>query len=358
MCDSSLFEASLAGFLVTFVLSFGLSIAKHFHGIFTFVNHGRAQDSYSTPTPRIGGIPLILGYLTAWFCLEGEEKALWGLIGLSGLPALFFGLVEDMTHKVSIRVRLIATLGSGVIFAFLSGYTITSVNVWGVDFLLSIPFVAVVFTAFAIAGVANAINLIDGFHGLASGTLLIILVSFGLVAWRVDDFVLANLSMLAAIIIIGFFFFNFPFGKIFLGDAGAYFCGFFVATLAVMLPGRNPEVSPWVSLLILGYPVAETLASIIRRHFDQHAHVGESDTAHLHHLVNRTSAKCLADITHLRQYQNPITSIIMWMMPVATLLAVETSSLKTVPTIILLVCFVVFYMASYRVLMLRDNNSK
>ena len=64
---------------------------------------------------------------------------------------------------------------------------------------------------------------------------------------------------------LGFFVWNFPAGLIFLGDGGAYFLGFYLAELAILLLHRNPEVSPMFPLLLCIYPVFETLFSIYRR---------------------------------------------------------------------------------------------
>ena len=351
-------DALLASFLVTLITSLGLVITKSVHGKFTLDSDQGVQKVHRVPTPRIGGIPLVCGYVAAWLFLEGEGKILFGLIGIAGMPAFFFGLAEDITKKIAVRARLLATVVSGLLFALLTGYTITSIDVWGVDAILALPLFAFAFTAFAIAGAANAINLIDGFHGLAAGTLIIILFSFALVGWRVDDLMLASLSLLTASIVAGFFAVNFPFGKLFLGDAGAYFCGFLVAALAVMLPARNPEISPWVSLLILGYPVTETLVSVVRRQLDKDAHPGAPDSAHLHHVVHRTWAKRVAKFVHIPQAQNPLTSVFMWILPVLTLLAVSASALDTIPMLILLFGTVVFYVVSYRVIIHREAYTK
>jgi len=358
MFENPIFAAMIVGFGVTFFVSLILVLTKHIHGRISLDTDHGVQKFHHMPTPRIGGIPLIFGYLAAWFFLEGDVKAYFGLIGLAGLPALAFGLAEDISKKVGVRTRLIATIVSGMIFAALSGYTITHVDIWGVDALLALPLFAFAFTAFAIGGAANAINLIDGFHGLASGTLIIILLSFALVGWRVEDVLLMNLSIVMAVIIVGFFIINFPFGKLFLGDAGAYFAGYFVAVLAVMLPARNPEVSPWVSLLILGYPVTETLVSVVRRLLDSNAHPGEPDCAHLHHVVHRTWAKRLATFIHIPQFQNPLTSIFMWTLPGFTFLAAAMSGLQSIPALGFLAGTVVFYVASYRFIVMREENSQ
>ena len=90
----------------------------------------------------------------------------------SGSPAFAFGLAEDLTKRVGVLARLLATMASGVLAWAITGYALTSVNVWGVDYVLQFTAVAVVFTAFAVGGVANAINIIDGLNGLASSMVL------------------------------------------------------------------------------------------------------------------------------------------------------------------------------------------
>ncbi len=353
-----IYMAGLSGFAITFALGVILVLTKRYHGRFSFDSSEGVQKFHTAATPRVGGIAIALGYLAAWGVMEGDAKDLFGIIGLAGLPALAFGLAEDITKKVSVRIRLIATILSGMIFALLSGYTINSVDLWGVDYLLAVPVIAIAFTAFAVGGVANAINLIDGFHGLASGTLVITLLAFALVGWRVEDGTFVILALTMAAVVFGFFLVNFPLGKLFLGDAGAYFTGYFVAILAVMLPVRNPEISPWVSLLILGYPVTETIVSIVRRATSHNAHPGEPDSAHLHHIVHRNWAKSVATIIHRPASQNYITSIFMWVLPLITLVSVQFCGFEASSALLCLSIVVVFYLTTYRAIILRETSSK
>jgi UDP-N-acetylmuramyl pentapeptide phosphotransferase/UDP-N-acetylglucosamine-1-phosphate transferase len=243
-----------------------------------------------------------------------------------------------------------------MIFALLTGYTITSVDLWGMDYLLAVPVISLAFTAFAVGGVANAINLIDGFHGLASGTLVIILLAFALVGWRVEDGTFVVLALTMAAVVFGFFLVNFPLGKLFLGDAGAYFTGYFVAIMAVMLPARNPEISPWVSLLILGYPVTETIVSIVRRAVSHDAHPGEPDSAHLHHIVYRSWAKSVANIMQTPALQNSITSVFMWVLPLITLITVKYCGFQASSALLYLSIVVVFYLITYRAIVTRETS--
>ena len=118
---------------------------------------------------------------------------------------------------------------------------------------------------------------------------------------------------------LGFFLVNFPLGKIFLGDGGAYFAGFLLASLGVLLPARNPEISAWTAVLICGYPVIETLASMRRKSRRDGHSVGQPDRVHFHMLAHRRYARrlCRARRTALR---NPATSVVTWPLPILTAL--------------------------------------
>jgi hypothetical protein len=101
-----------------------------------------------------------------------------------------------------------------------------------------------------------------------------------------DPLVLAQaLAMVGAI--AGFLAWNYPHGKVFLGDAGAYFLGFMYAELAIQLVARNDGVSAWFVIALAAYPIVETLYSIYRRKFVLHTASMQPDAAHLHSLVFR-----------------------------------------------------------------------
>lgn len=356
--SSTYFLAGVVGFLAALTISVILVCTKHLHGKLTLDTDEGIQKFHKAPTPRVGGLSLALGYFAVWFFLEGEARNIFGLIGLAGIPAMAFGLAEDLSKLVGVRARLLATIASGMGFIVLTGYTVDHVDVYGIDAVLTMPLFAFAFTAFAIGGVANSINIIDGFHGLASGTLIILLLAFALVGWRVGDTVFMQLALLMVAIMAGFFVVNFPFGKLFLGDGGAYFAGYLVSVLAVMLPARNPEVSPWVSLLILGYPVTETIVSMVRRLRNVDAHPGEPDSAHLHHIVHRNLARRASRFVKLPAFENPITSLIMWGLPLVTLLSVWVSGMYSVSALWFVVLIVLLYVAVYCAIVAHENNMK
>ncbi len=272
---------------------------------------GAVQKFHIQPTPRVGGIGIYLGLLVAAFFMRDREAAeILATIVLAGLPALVVGLAEDVTKRVGVLTRLIATFLSGLLACWLSSVVLVQVDVSWFDAALKTAPVAVVFTAFAIAGIANSINIIDGFHGLASGTVVICLTAIAIVAASVGDTSLAICCALVAAAIAGFWLLNFPWGKIFLGDGGAYFAGFALAWLAVLLPARNPGVSPWVSLLICAYPIVEVLYSIVRRGCERRS-PGTPDRRHLHSLVATGFVQQRFRGLH-PTLQNSTVSVIMW----------------------------------------------
>jgi len=231
---------------------------------------------------------------------------------LSSIPAFLFGLTEDLTKKVGVLVRLAATIASGILAWLLSGISLNRLDILGVDWLLGWPVISVIFTAFAVAGVTNAINIVDGFNGLASGLVAISLVTLGFVAQSVGDITLMNVCLLLFFVVLGFMAMNFPFGKIFMGDGGAYLIGFCLAWVAILLPMRNPSISPWCSLLACIYPILEVLFSITRR-FSRNLHVGHPDRLHLHSLVKiRIVRKRLAGLPSV--LMNSAVSPLIWIL--------------------------------------------
>jgi UDP-N-acetylmuramyl pentapeptide phosphotransferase/UDP-N-acetylglucosamine-1-phosphate transferase len=208
------------------------------------------------------------------------------LLGAS-LPAFLAGLIEDVTKKVSVRVRLAATALSAVAASAALGATVRELDIWGVDALLAITPIAILVTAIVVAGGSNAINIIDGFNGLSGSSIVIMASGLVAVALQSGDAFVAVLGALCVGATLGFLMVNYPRGKLFLGDGGAYFLGFWVSEMAVLLLVRNPAVNAWQVLSICAYPVIEVLFSIYRRRVIKNVSPGAPDALHLHTLVFR-----------------------------------------------------------------------
>jgi UDP-N-acetylmuramyl pentapeptide phosphotransferase/UDP-N-acetylglucosamine-1-phosphate transferase len=319
---SSALNAAAWGFASSFALCVFLVLTKRWHGALTMDHTEGVQKFHSAPTPRIGGIPIVLGLIVAWGKAPTDIQLMLTPILFAGMPAFIFGVLEDITKRVGVMQRLLATMASGLLAWWITDYSLTRVDIWGVDWVLGFTLVSVIFTAFAVGGVANSINIIDGFNGLASTASTLAFIGYALLAWQVGDAQLAGVALVLAACVWGFFWVNWPLGKIFLGDGGSYFVGFSLAWVAVLLIERNPNVSAFAALLVCAHPVTEVLFSIYRRKIKK-MNPGHPDRLHFHSLVKqryvrRWFSNASADI------RNSITGVLIGFM---TLTAIALASL-------------------------------
>ena len=271
--------------LATAIISLLLVLTKGFHGKHTSDPTEGIQKFHECHTPRIGGIAIFCGLIIACFLSTIPETKLLKLMLIASLPAFAAGVIEDLTKKAGVNRRLVATILSGTMAWWLTGYTLNHIDIQGIDILLSYLPISLAFTVFAVAGISNAANIIDGFNGLSSGTMMICFSALGIIAWQVGDIDLLHTCLLLTLVTGGFFIINFPLGKIFLGDSGAYLLGFMLAWVAVMLPMRNPTVSAWAPFLICSYPFIETTYSMGRRVIKQSS-TSQPDIDHLLRPLN------------------------------------------------------------------------
>ncbi|OUS09154.1 hypothetical protein A9Q96_00300 [Rhodobacterales bacterium 52_120_T64] len=352
------FDAVFVGLATAILSSLIIVITKKHHISLSSDSFEGVQKFHSAPTPRIGGLPLIFGILAAGFYLEADAFRILAWTGIAALPAFVLGLTEDIFEKGGVKARFIATLVSGVIFFFVTGYSVERVEVSWLDFFLANSVFSVAFTAFAIGSATNSVNIIDGFHGLASGTVLIILGSIGMVSWQVGDLVLLQIVLVIFSVTLGFFLINFPFGKLFLGDGGAYLLGFLVSALSVMLSVRNPEVSPWICPLILSYPLTELVVSISRKIRRDGHHPAMPDGVHLHMLVHGVIVKSKLLGRKPEAVQHAVTSLTLWSLPLLSLLLASVSELAgffVIRSTIIIFCA---YLALYSLIHIYNHRNK
>ncbi|NTW52167.1 MAG: glycosyl transferase [Chlorobiaceae bacterium] len=326
-------------------ISGALVLTKSLHGRFSLDNHEGVQKFHTVPTPRIGGIALFASLVVASLLSGSATGGLLGLMIIAGLPAFISGIIEDLTKRVGVRERLLATICSGLLAIFITGYKLDYINVPGFDTMLAYAPCAIAFTAFAVGGVANAINIIDGFNGLAGGVLMICFGTMGLIAFQVGDMQIVNICLISTVCVAGFMLLNFPFGKIFMGDGGAYFMGFMVAWIAVMLPMRNPQVSPWAPIVACAYPIIETIVSMIRRSW-QRTGTGKADSAHLHSLIKiNIIRRMFPDVPqHLRNAMvSPLCWLITLTFSVPAFMFYRDTRMLMLTAVCCLIVYVLFY---------------
>ena len=283
------------------------------------------QKFHHHPVPRVGGLGVVLGVAAAlaaahWL-FDSPQSYLIELWVCAGL-AFGAGFLEDLTKKVTARQRLLATTASAALAVWLLDAMVERTDLYFFDWLVSYPAGAFALTLLVVAGVVNAINIIDGFNGLAAMCAVLMLSGAAWVAYQVGDPLLTSWALAGVGATLGFFIWNYPAGKIFLGDGGAYFLGFFVVIISLMLVVRQEEVSPLFALLLVTYPTFETMFSIYRRVVLHGRSPGSPDAAHLHTLLYRRVLSC----GHSRSEaaasvrRNAMTSPFLWVLCAMTVI--------------------------------------
>ena len=312
--DSSFFllVGAMVGLLVSGIGSVLIVLTKSWHGSMSLDVLPGVQKFHHVPTPRIGGLAVFIACWVVLIIMPASIRDLWLSILASATWVFCFGLAEDLSNPIPPSWRLVAAWVSGLLFCLLSPYPLTRLDIFFIDRYLAIPAISFFITAFMMATLCNAINIIDGFNGLAAGNSLIMAMAIALMAWTVGDQQLLWLAIVFMAVMLGFLLVNFPNGHLFLGDGGAYLAGFILGSLAIMLPMRNAELSAWVSPVILAYPILEVIFSMYRKTVRRGHHPTQPDALHLHMLVYRSFGKRIARRLGKRPLANPITGMLLW----------------------------------------------
>ena len=246
--------------------------------------------------PRLGGAGILIGAACAWlvagftgntpFQIDWPLRSVLLLL-VSVLPAVLGGIAEDVTQRLPARVRLALTTASAALLCWGLGLGVYRLDVPLVDqWLQATPVLAIWIAILAISGLPHAFNLIDGYNGLAGTVAILISLALTHVALQLGDRQLAAMLVCLVGATLGFLLWNYPHGKIFAGDGGAYMWGLVVAVGCIQLVQRHAAVSPWFPMLLLMYPVWETVFSIYRK-AARGISPGTPDALHFHQLVFR-----------------------------------------------------------------------
>ena len=304
------------------------------------------QKFHDRPVPRVGGMAIygaVFVVALVFLLVKKPFARSLLLVLLCGLPVFAVGLLEDITKKVSPLWRLLAGFASAALAFFLISARISRIDLPLVDNLLTVSLFSFPFTVFAVGGVSQAFNIIDGFNGLSSGMAMMVFGGYAYVAFLVNDYFLLYLGLVMLFATLGFFIWNYPFGFIFLGDGGAYFLGYIAAILGVLLVAHHPQVSPWFPLLLVIYPIWEVIFSIYRRRFLKKIPPGLPDAMHFHSLIFRRLIKLTfgSEIEVLKR--NAFTSPYLWIMQLMYVVPAVLFWRNTYLLMLFVFAFIVFY---------------
>jgi UDP-GlcNAc:undecaprenyl-phosphate GlcNAc-1-phosphate transferase len=351
-------------FLISFLFSFIISgLIIRYRSWHLSLSGDNFQDGpqkfHKGITPRIGGLAIVSGYLAATLLctlLKPMFAKPLTLIMVAAFPVFFAGIIEDLTKRIGVKIRLSTAFLSGLIFLYVFEVSFIRLDIDIFDAAMSYPMVAIFFLMFAIAGLSNAYNIIDGFNGLASMVAIIAATAILYVAFKVNDGLVMTISVVIVGSTFGFFIWNYPRGYIFLGDGGAYLIGFLMAVTSILLIIRNPSISPWFSLMVNAYPIFETIFTIWRRRIHQNRSPTMPDGAHFHSLIYRRLMKWVHHDNGHQYLNNAKTSPYLWIL----------SSIGVIPAVIfwnqtgmLIICsfiFISLYIYIYfRIVTFRTN---
>ena len=340
-------------FLQTFALSFGVSAlvvcTKKYH-IALSARHfdiTAVQRAHRFATPRVGGLGVGLAILLILLVLLPDRQGPgWSLFAVSLAPIFLAGLAEDLGYGVSPLRRLLAAALSSAICIVLLGFWIPRADTPLLDGLFAFAPFAIVFTIFAASGICHAFNLIDGVNGLAAGIGVIVAVGLAAIAAKAGETEIGTAAVLMVPALLGFLALNFPFGKIFLGDAGAYSIGHVLAWLAIALLARVEALTTWAVMLVLFWPVADTVLAIYRR---RHAGkpMGRPDRLHYHQLVMRA-----LEIGYFgrkrRHIANPASALVILLLASAPIIVGVLLWNRPLAAFAAFVLFSVLFVSSYQ----------
>ncbi len=349
---------SLVAFLVA-ALAAGL-IVRWMKGHACGYGNGMPQRFHLGDVPRIGGAAMLLGMGCSWM-LGVAQSQWWGDIGslrLGGwvgwwllvlMPAAVSGIAEDLTQRLKVGYRLVFTGISGLLAISVLDMTVPRLGLPWLDALLvAAPWLGLGIALLAVTGLPHAFNIIDGYNGLSGMVAIIVCLALAHVALQVGDRGLAVLLVTLAAATGGFLIWNYPRGMLFAGDGGAYIWGVVIAMASISLVQRNADVSPWFPMLLLIYPVWETVFSIYRK-VARGVSPGVADALHFHQLIYRRIVRRVFHDDESRRMlmRNNRTSPYLWCF---TLLTVVPAVLLWNNTILLIgfcVLFVVSYVGAY-----------
>ena len=267
------------------VLNIGVAYLWHkkFYRNFGLKTYKAIQRIHLNETPRLGGLIFILSFTSfVVFSNTNESIHLLKIILICLIPIVLIGLKEDLFHNVKPVIRFLALLFVGGLFrAQFTGPLPILTDIPFIEKLLLLQGGISFFYILSMAAVANGMNLIDGVNGLCGAVILSILSTLLFLSYKTSDITMLSLIFTVILLIIPFMLINYPYGRIFLGDLGAYSLGLIVSMITIILFGRHPEISPWGAVLILIYPVTELVFSLLRR-MVKGVSIYHADTAHLH----------------------------------------------------------------------------
>lgn len=309
------------------------------------------QASHVKPVARIGGLSVVAALVIAAvpFLEITNIRPNYLLLLLSAFPVFAVGLCEDLGFFSSPRVRLLAAIFSGAVFVGLFGQWLPRTDIPGLDLAMQWAPIGIGFSLFLAAGISHAFNLIDGLNGLSGFIAVGISLSLAAISHQMGLAEHRDVLFILSSAIAGFLVFNFPFGKIFLGDGGAYVIGHILVWMAISILCAAPNITPLAILLIFFFPMADTLLAITRRVY-LGVPILHPDRLHFHQLAMR-GIEIMVLGRKRRHIANPLAAALILPFALAPMVVGILLVLDRGKAMIALLLFTALFLMTYKICM-------
>mgnify|MGYP000016847814 CR=1 FL=1 len=276
---------------------------------------GRSRDLHSVQSthtrriPRVGGIAIFGAFGLSLLFAPERIAGRYSDFVLATSILFAIALLEDLGFHISPRKRLLAAMVASMAVIVLLGVWIPRTAIPGLDLVLDYWIVGVPVTLLITSGISNAFNMIDGVNGLSALTAITAALALSQISYLAQYTAMVHLATMLAAAVLGFFLVNYPFGFIFLGDAGAYTLGFVLSWFSISILLNASEVSPWALLLIMFWPVADMCLALVRRS-QRKTNAMAPDRLHVHQMVMRALEICILG-RERRNIANPLTTMVL-----------------------------------------------
>lgn len=332
---------------ISFLVGVSLILLEKIRNKFGLINlRDSVQTLHKKSISRYGGVAIFISLWLTSFISDVKEYEFLRTMLLCVAPIFLIGILDDFSVKIPPLVRLIIVFPTAFLCYFFLGTEAYSLNIPIIDDLFEYQIFSVLFICFALAGIVNAFNMIDGINGLVllfSLSVCISTISFGHASVS-NEILLYFVALLFSI--IGIFILNFPFGRIFIGDGGAYFLGGALAIGVIKIYQEN-SFSPWYVMLMFIYPVTDVIFSFARRILWKKSTI-EPDDMHLHHVILKRIKKIGLRSNKLQHF---FVTVLIFIFYAPFLVGASYFAADTILLACLSLIFVLFYLCLYIILM-------
>ena len=249
------------------------------------------RSSHDRPTPSTGGVAIlaafVVGFVTVWLVSDQARLSTFHLVGFaiaaSGIALV--GFLDDLKKLKTFKIKLAAQIAAAmVLLVFGIVFSRVSLPVIGA---LDLGWLGYPLTVIWVVALTNIFNFMDGLNGLAGGTAVIVAAFLCAVTYVEGSFFVYILCYVIAASTAGFFVFNFPRARLFMGDVGSQFTGFSFAALAVIAAEIDASrTSVLVVPLLFFNFIFDTLFTLCRRAI-RGENITQAHRTHLYQLLNR-----------------------------------------------------------------------